>query len=158
MKYVVELRMVDPQPVAGIRVMSHPEDIGAVLSDLLNEVMDFLDTRGVKPTGPPYNRYFATQMGAVEFEAGFPIPEPISGEGRVIGTDLPGGQVVHTVHFGPYNQLREAYRALGLWLKERNWNTIGPPWENYIIGPGDDKDPAHWRTEIYWPVESAPSR
>jgi effector-binding domain-containing protein len=60
-----------------------------------------------------------------------------------------------TTHLGPYDQLRAAYRALGLWLVEQGFKMAGPPWEFYWTDPGAEPDPNRWRTEIIWPVVAA---
>jgi len=155
MEYKIEIDTVNPQPVVGIRAITHLEDIGAVLAELLSEVIEYIEQQGAQPAGPPYNRYHSTQMGAMELEIGFPVAEPMAGAGRVAGGDLPGGKVARTVHFGPYVGLRDAYRAMGIWLKENKWNTIGRPWELYVVGPGEEHEASLWRTEIFWPVEPA---
>jgi len=156
--YAIEVRTLRAQPVAGIRAVAKPEAIGATLADLLPEVLAYLDREGQTPAGPPYNRYHGAQEDGIALEAGFPIAIPIVGNGRVEGGELPAGPAAITLHRGSYPGLRDAYRALGLWLKAEGRALHGLPWEFYTIGPDQEDDPERWRTEVVWPIQGGAAR
>jgi len=59
---------------------------------------------------------------------------------------------VVTVHRGPYNGLTDTYNALAAWMEANGHEQGGAPWEVYLTDPGETRDPADYRTEVYWPV------
>jgi effector-binding domain-containing protein len=150
--YTIEVKTLPPQPVVGIRTVTPVTRIGATLAEVLNEVMEYLEAQGVEPAGPPYNRYHGTSDEGIAMEAGFPVARALPGTERVLAGELPGGEVAVTWHMGPYAKLRDAYRALGLWLKANGREMAGSPWELYWTDPGEIGHPGLWKTEIYWPI------
>jgi len=57
------------------------------------------------PVGPPVTRFHSVEEDMVDVEAGLPLAEATVGEGRITASELAGGQVVSTYHFGPYDKL-----------------------------------------------------
>jgi effector-binding domain-containing protein len=86
-----------------------------------------------------------------EIEAGFPVAGPVSGEGDVVASNLPGGTVAVVTHIGPYDRMIPAYRALQEWITAEGGTSEGPPWEIYYSDPQAQPDPETWRTDIVQP-------
>jgi effector-binding domain-containing protein len=40
------------------------------------------------------------------------------------------------------------------WMEAQGFRAAGAPWEAYLTDPAEHPDPADWRTEICWPIES----
>ena len=152
MAYEMEVRTLQSQPVASIRVTTTPAEIGSTLGQLLPEIWRHLEKLGVHPAGPPFARYHAHDAGQVDLEAGLPVPGPIAGDERIAAGELPAGEVVTTWHVGPYDTLSRAYEAVEAWIKERGREPAGAPWEVYWTDPGEVPDPNEWKTELLWPV------
>jgi effector-binding domain-containing protein len=153
MSYEIELKDVEPQPVLSIKTKCKIAEIGPIIKQILPEVFNYLDKRGVHPSGPPFTRYHGFADDEVELEGGFPVAEPQQGEGRVEAGKLPGGTVARTMHVGPYEDLPKVHDALDRWIEEMGKEPAGPQWERYWTDPGKEPDPAKQETELLWPVK-----
>ena len=153
MPYDIEEKKLEPQPILSIRTSCQIAEIGAVLKEILPEVFRHLDELGVRPSGPPFTRYHNFDGTNCEIEAGFPVAEPQSPEGRVQAGELPGGNVITTIHTGPYEQLPQAHDALDEWLRDNGGKSRGAQWESYVTDPGTEPDPLKCQTELIWPVD-----
>jgi effector-binding domain-containing protein len=153
--YAVEAREVSKQPVASIRITTTPEEIGPTLGVLFSEVLQYLESIGVAPSGPSFTRYYEVRPDYIDLEAGFLVAEPVPNGGRVKADELPAGTVAVTWHIGPYDTLHEAYPALQEWMNQNGRTAGGPSWEFYWSAPDEVPDPTQWQTEIFWPLKSA---
>ena len=152
MAHEVETRDIEPQATAGIRATTTPEELGRVLGEILPEVWGYLRDQGTQPAGPPFARYHEYRQDRVELEAGLPVAEPVTGEGRISAGTLPGGKVAATWHVGPYDTLSTAYEALEAWIGDQDRKPVGAPWEVYWTDPGETSDSSEWKTEVLWPI------
>jgi effector-binding domain-containing protein len=149
------VKEVKPQPMVSIRTQCHAAEIGASLQEILPEIWSYLQRLGVQPSGPPFTRYHGLDGNQADIESGMPVAEPVEGEGRITPGELPGGTVLTTVHFGPYEKLPEAHDALHIWLRDQNKEPAGPQWEFYWTDPGQEPDPYKRKTELVWPIRDA---
>ena len=86
------------------------------------------------------------------------LDAPFDGNGELIGSATPAGEVVTTTHFGPYGRLHEAHRAVHDWAASRGHHLAGPNWE--IYGHWADEwntNPDRIRTDVYHLLETAGS-
>ena len=150
MAYEIEVVERERQPVACVREKVPPE-IGDLVGRLIGEVWGVLERAGVHPSGGPYAR--SIWQPEMDVEVGFPVADPVEGEGRVVAGELPGGRAAVTTHAGPYNQLRGAYEAVQAWVAEQGLAIAGAPWETYLTDPNETPDPNDWRTEVVFPVQ-----
>lgn len=149
----VVVRRIEPQPVASIRLVTTPAELGARLGEALPEVWACLERQGLHPAGPPFARYLVYGDDEVELDAGFPVSAPAADEGRVVAGELPGGPVAATWHVGPYETLNQTHVAMVYWLREHGHAPAGAPWEIYWTDPEEVPNPDEWRTEVIWPIE-----
>jgi effector-binding domain-containing protein len=152
MTYDVEIRQLDRQPAATIRITTTPKEIGPTLAEVLPEVGRYLQRSGVSASGPPFARYHAYERDRVDMEAGMPVSGPVTGGSRVQPSDLPSGSAATVWHVGPYDKLFRAWAALQAWLKENSWEEAGPGWEMYVTDPGEEPDSSLWKTQVVQPV------
>jgi effector-binding domain-containing protein len=150
MTYDIQSRTVPTQPTAVVWASLPADDIAGWLPDVYQEVMTYLTDTGVTPAGAPFARLTFTGR-TVDIEAGFPVPSPVSGRGRVVPSTLPGGTVAVTTHRGRYEELGVAHDAITGWLKEHGHEADGSPWEVYYTDPQTVPDPARWRTDVVAP-------
>lgn len=68
--------------------------------------------------------------------------------------ELPATNVAVSAHRGAYDDIDTTYRHLGAWVAEHAEPADLPVRELYLVGPGDVEDPADFRTEICWPVQT----
>lgn len=66
---------------------------------------------------------------------------------------VPAGKVVKAIHTGDYAGLMNAHMEIDTYLKTKNLQVAGNPWESYPVGPATEKDTAKWVTEIYYPIQ-----
>lgn len=152
MGYACTLRTVAPQPVLCIRVSTTSDELAHTIGTCAAAVWQHLHRSRAIAAGPPYTRYLYTKEGRIEIEVGFPIEEPVPGDGLIRLAMLPGGEVVATVHVGPYERLPEAGAALDAWAREHGREPAGPAWELYVRNAGDVNDPSEFLTEVIRPL------
>lgn len=116
------------------------------------EVASYLEGTGASAAGPPFARFFDFTEDEADFEAGFPVAEPIAGEGRIAAGELPGGLAAVTTHVGPYEGLQDTHAAIGEWVLANGHDPSGPVWEVYATDPREEPDRSKWRTEVVWPL------
>ncbi|MEU4194952.1 MerR family transcriptional regulator [Kribbella sp. NPDC026611] len=106
--------------------------------------------------GATYSDEFFTE-DAGEVVAFLPVaPDQPPADGVEL-VDLPGGFFAVAVHTGAFTDFDRSYGALGSHVAEHCEVAPGPIRELYVVGPGDDPDPANYRTEICWPIQQLPS-
>lgn len=153
MSYEFAIRKVPPQPTMSIRGETTLAELRGTVGEYVSEVWRCVQRQGGKPTGPPFTRYHAVDGQRIEVEAGFPVRAAMAGEGRVRPRELPGGEVAVMTYVGPYEGLVMAGEALAGWTRAQGREAAGPNWEVYVTAPGDEPDPARWRTEIVKPLK-----
>jgi effector-binding domain-containing protein len=116
--------------------------------------------RGLAIAGYPITRYLETSVGLVTFETGMRVTAHggdwtvADGQGEVLAEMLPRGPAAATIHFGPYDQLQDAYAAIEEWIAANGFRQNGAPWEAYLNDPADHPNPQDWKTEVYWPFQA----
>jgi DNA-binding transcriptional MerR regulator len=101
------------------------------------------------PVGPPgalYGESFFTEA-AGEVTAYVPVAQPATGT-----STMPGGPCAVATHTGPYSDLDQTYAALGSWVAGHADGAPGPIREIYLTDPSAAADPAHFRTDVCWPL------
>jgi effector-binding domain-containing protein len=151
MIYQCAVREVPTQPILSIRGRTTRAALVSTIGDYLGEVWQFAASTG-QLAGPPFTRYHHVAGEDIELEAGLPVRRPVKGAGRVQAGELPGGEVVATLHFGPYDRLRAAGAALDEWARQHGRQAAGPHWQVYWTDPGAVPNPAEWRTEVLKPL------
>lgn len=130
-----------------------PQDISANMGKAFNTVIQHMQSAGVSPAGPALTVYPIYDETRMTFRAGFVIAsgdaEKASGEVKYDVT--PAGNMLHTVHTGPYHKLRDTYNVLMKHLKSIGRMPSMPSWELYINEPGTVAE-EELLTEIYIPT------
>jgi effector-binding domain-containing protein len=156
MPYECTIKRVQPQPTLSIRGRTSVGELPRTFGEYMREVWSHLEKSGQRPAGPPFTRYHAADdLEAIDFEAGFIVGPGLAGAGRVQAGALPGGEVIATDHFGPYEHLPRAGEALDQWLVDNDRTAAGPNWEYCWTDPGAEPDPAKWHTEVQKPLAAA---
>jgi effector-binding domain-containing protein len=144
MDYDVQLQRVEPHIMAAVRRQAKAPQLPSVIPAACGEVWQFLRAAGIANSGLNAVVYHDQVMN---IDCGVIVNAPFNGNGSVKCTATPGGNVVTVAHYGPYNLLGEAYRAITDWCNARHVKTVGPSWE--IYGHWND-DPSQLRTDIYF--------
>lgn len=146
------------QPYVAIRTAVTMQQLPG-LTDRIGEVSGWLAQRGIAPAGPPFLRYNVIDMERLlDVEAGFPVTAAVEGDGRVIAGVLPAGRYATAIHAGHFDGLIGAVRSLLQWADAQGleWDmssaSDGEHWgcrlEIYLTDPGEQPDPAEWRTQL----------
>ncbi|CAM2064053.1 Helix-turn-helix domain-containing protein [Sulfidibacter corallicola] len=155
MSYQVEKKVITATPFLFMKKQTKPEAIAEALASMFVPVFQFATSRGIPFAGPPTARYVSYGPGLVTIEAGMPIAGQADAEGDITSGSLFGGDVVTTIHKGPYDSLNLAHEAIQVWIAEHNEQADGAPWESYLTDPGEVPDPSEWLTEITYPLKKA---
>ncbi|WP_020524760.1 GyrI-like domain-containing protein [Catelliglobosispora koreensis] len=150
MSYSVKELTLPLQPTAAIHATVPLGQLAPWLQKAYGEIITVLAAQHVSATGPPYGR-FAFRGDAVDVEAGFPVQHTFIRDRRVVMSALPAGMAAVTTHFGPYEQLSDAYKDVQAWLDVHGFQQAGPHWEVYYSDPASEPDPATWRTDVFVP-------
>jgi AraC family transcriptional regulator len=140
----------EPQPIAFIRKTT--PDIGMALPELLPRAFGWVMQNGGAVAGMPFVRYLEIKPGSFTIEAGVPTSTQMQGSGDVETGELAGGELAIGDHVGPYDQLAETGQAVARYLADQGRKASGSMWESYLTDPGQEPDPAKWRTEVCYPL------
>jgi len=151
MTYEIEVKDLPARSVASVRVSTAPNRMGATFMEVLPEVLAYLRKEGIEPVGPSFG-IFHSFGDQVDMEAGFPVSDSVSGEGRVVGRTLDSATFAVTWHHGSYRSIGEAHRAIEGWIGDNGRRVAGPPWEVYWTGPDSGKDTSEYVTEVGYPI------
>jgi effector-binding domain-containing protein len=153
MTYEFHVKEIQPQRILSIRGKAPKSAIAENIGEFLREVWSHIQKLGEQPVGRPVTCFHSVEEDIVDVEAGLPVAEATIGEGRITVSELPGGQVVSTYHFGPYDKLNLAEEALNIWVHDNAREEAGPSWQIYWTDPGEGLNPNEWKTEIFKPLK-----
>jgi len=132
--YHVVTKAVRAQPLAAVRRRVTAQDVGRTWKPALDLVWDFLRRHeGLRTDGHNCFLYHhAVEFGAaMEIDFGVQVIRPFEGEGEVIFTETPAGEVAMTTHVGSYDKLAGAYNAIHSWSAANGRTFGGWSWEIY---------------------------
>jgi AraC family transcriptional regulator len=150
----IERREIAPQHIVFVRLRVARHELSSAIGEGLGKAFPYSQRVGLAIAGRPFTRYQSTGPGLHRIEVGIPVTTAASGESDVEAGTLPGGPVAVAMHAGSYDTLTETYAALERWIEANGYRIGGAPWESYITDPADLPDPADWRTEVYWPLQT----
>ena len=138
-----------------------PIPFGKYLQPAWDEVHDWMNKKGVRPSGPPIIRYLTTDMSKeLDIDIGFLVDNAVKGDNRITTDVLPAGRYATLLYTGPYRGkgIYKATIALLEWARENKikWDTSkkkGVEWWNgraefYFSDPTVDKDASKYETEL----------
>ncbi|MFC2172188.1 GyrI-like domain-containing protein [Acidobacteriota bacterium] len=152
MKYDCTLKKLDSQPVMSIRGWTNLEQLSSTIAEYLEQIWKYIEIADGEVVGPPFSRCHQEKGGEIDIEAGVPIRTALPDESVIKSGELPGGEAVVTVHYGPYKRLLEADESLEAWVRQHERAPSGPSWQVYCSNPGEVPNPEEWKTEIVKPL------
>jgi effector-binding domain-containing protein len=132
MQYEIQVQEVAAQAALVVKGKVNIEKAGDAIGANIGAVSALLESKKLQPAGAPFTRTYSFENGVMEFESGFPVVTTTKGQGDVIGTQLPKGQVATTVHVGTHEGSEQAYAAIEAWMKANKKQPAGAPWEVYL--------------------------
>ena len=133
MNYQIVTKTVGAQPLAAVRRRALSRDVGRIWKPALDLVWDFLRlNEGLRAGGHNCFLYHhADRDAAMDIDFGVQVIRPFEGEGEVICTETPAGEIAMTTHVGSYDKLSSAYDAIHSWRAATGCSFAGCSWEIY---------------------------
>lgn len=144
-----EITTIEPRPTAVVIGTMKMAELGNFFDSSYHRVAEALQRQGVTPH-EAFGFYPRMPTDSIEVEVGFTTSEPISPDGDVVASQLPGGEIVHATYVGAYEGLSGAYGELIEWLQAQGRQPGPAMWEVYVTEPTPDADPNSMVTEVYW--------
>ena len=146
----VQFVTVDPRATAVVAQTTTWAEFPRLWGQLLGEVYGFVRSRGELATGAGSERWQNVMLykdQRPDVEVGVLVSRPFEPHGRVVPSELPGGEVATAVHRGDYATLGATHDAVREAAPARGRELAGPCWE--IYGHASE-DPGDQETEIFW--------
>lgn len=150
MDYQVVIKTVNAQPLAAVRRRVLARDIGGTWKPALDLVWEFLRRHeGLPIVGHNCFLYHHPDRHGEEIDIyfGVQVVRPFDGEGEVICTETPAGEIAITTHIGGYDKLAGAHEAIHHWSASAARPLAAWSWETY--GDWTD-DPAKLETQVVY--------
>ncbi|HSP75855.1 MAG TPA: GyrI-like domain-containing protein [Cryobacterium sp.] len=143
---------LEPRTLVGVHETPRMDELTEFMGRALGTAATAIDKQGAHPAGPPISMYHGSPTDIVDITAGFPVAQPVTPTPGVVIETLPGGPAIEAIHTGPYDTLTETYAELTTWVAEQKLNLSPDMWEEYVVGPDTEPDPAKWQTRIVFPL------
>jgi effector-binding domain-containing protein len=154
MKYDVGLETVtETRSLAVVRRRASLQELPKIVPEACGIVWNVVRAQQVKGAGRNVALYLDDE---INLEVGVELESPWPGHGEVVASQLPAGTVATTVHFGPYQRLKDAHWAIRDWCTQNGRSIAGPNWE--IYGHWEEAwntDPSRIRTDVYYLLKAA---
>lgn len=147
MRYQIELTDSKPITTAVIRSRVPAGELAKFVPAACGEVWSFIRSAGLPRPG----RHTALYLDGGSVEVGAEVSAPFAGNERIHCSELPAGRVVTTVHFGPYQRLKDAHEAIREWCARNGHRCSGTSWEVY--GHWEESwntDASKIRTDVFY--------
>ena len=141
---------VDPRPTAAVAQTTTWKEFPTLWGQLLDEVYRFVRPRPDLATGDGrelWQNVMLYKDDRPDVEVGVLVSGSFEPEGRVIASELPGGEVATAIHRGDYGELGVTHAVVRDHVAAHGRELAGPRWEIY----------GHWRenpgeleTEVFW--------
>ena len=150
MSYEVVTKTVSSQILAAVRRRVFIGQVGRAWKPALDLVWEFLRRQdGLRTDGHNCFLYHhpPNREAALDIDFGVQVVRPFSGEGEVVCTETPAGEVAMTTHLGSYSGLAAAHSAVHSWRAATGRAFGACSWEIY----GDwTEDEAKLETQVVY--------
>jgi len=129
------------------------DKLSAFFAEKYGALYSTLAKSGIQVNEPPCAFYYSIDEKKMETDLAAAVPvsdtcPEIQGFTKVV---IPATKALTITHYGSYDNMTETYGLLEKYLKEHDLEKI---WimEQYLSDPQLEKDPANWKTNIYFGV------
>jgi effector-binding domain-containing protein len=141
----VALKAVDPTPTAVVKAATTWAEFPTLWRPMLDQVWSFLRSSAADGLWTHGHNVMLYKDDVPNVEIGVLVNGEFAGEGDVVASQLPGGEVVRGLYRGDWARLGEGHDAVQRFAAEQGLELAGPRWE--IYGHEDGGEP---ETEIYY--------
>jgi len=128
-------------------------DIGAVITELINNMQN----QNINPQGPPIAIYYSipedTPEAELEWEVGFPITPHSEPQAPLQKKVWDYQLVAQAVHIGAYEKAGDTILEVLEWMEANRYVQDGPILGQYLNMPSPDTPPDKLRTQIWIPCK-----
>ena len=111
-----------------------------------------LRSRRADLAGPPMMVLHRRDESGVSVDLVYPTSVPVQGLESVESAELPGTEVLSTIHAGPHESIGDAIAALGRAARDAGRTPSGPLRTIHLAAPLEVVDPNDFLTEVQLPI------
>jgi effector-binding domain-containing protein len=127
------------------------DQLSKVVPEACGVVWSAIKSLGVRGAGRLVAVYLGKTGGQFDMEIGAELAAALSGNGELISSATPAGEVATVTHFGPYATLGRAHEAIQGWCAAQNRTLAGPCWVIYGHWLKEwNSDPSKTRTDVVY--------
>lgn len=152
MDYQIQLTEEPAQPILSIRTVTAVGNLLQELGKAYHAIINYLQQKGLQPSGPAFVAYYNMDMENLDVEMGFPVAEKMPGQSEIKAGVIPGGRQVACMHRGPYQECGPAYEEANRWMREKGYIPTGVAYEFYYNSPGEVPE-SELLTKIMFPLK-----
>lgn len=129
------------------------EEVGQQLGQIFGRISACAEKCKMESSGPPM-AWYSGPDAPWTLTAGMPYTTKCEHPEEGISVkEVPGGKVVVAHYFGPYGDMKLGYEALEAYIKNKNLEMAGPPYEVYIGDSEKETDPYKVQSDIVFPIK-----
>lgn len=135
-----------PETTAVVRGRIRMDELPGFFDRSFSALTSTLSAQGIAPAGPAFGLYHGPPGDFAALEVGFVTERPVTSDGDVVASSLPGGRVARAVHEGSFDGLGESWQGLFSWIAHQGLIPRAEFWEVYLTEPIPDdgsRRPAH---------------
>lgn len=143
--YTVSIVERTAQPILSVREIMGINDFGKYFGLLFEK----METENLIPAGQTMAIYHDREFNPENSDIEVAVPIAEKEKASYI---LDGGSFAHTIHYGSYSRLADAYGALTEWIEKNGYQSKGAPFEIYEKSNMTGLPIEQWETSIYFPI------
>ena len=147
---VVRFVKIDPRPTAVVAQTTTWAEFPSLWGRLLGEVYGFVRSRPELATGSGnelWQNVMLYKDQTPDVEVGVLVAATFDPQGRVVASELPGGEVATAIHRGDYARLGATHDAVREHVAAQGRELAGPCWEIYGHAHADASEQ---EAEVFW--------
>ena len=129
------------------------KNIAKDMGEMLMGTGKYIKENNIETTGMPLSVYHKWDKTSVLMDVGHPTTKKHEGDGETKYTMIPGSKALKITHYGDYTHLNVSHAKIFKYMRDKNIEAAGAPWEQYITDPSMELDKSKWRTDIYHPIK-----
>jgi effector-binding domain-containing protein len=149
----IELKKLESFEYASIREKVFFNDVSSRMSEMYQEVANFVAATTMQINGVPFAIYHEMKNDTIDLECGYPVSELILPEEPVQTGTFQPARCAMVEYFGNYDELEKTHTTIQQWIEKHRFRMAGPPIEKYLTGAATESDSEKWHTKIYYPVK-----
>jgi len=130
------------------------DKLSTFFGETYGAIYSALGKQGIQSQEPPFSIYYSVDEAKKETDlaAAVAVPESAKDIEGFEKVNIPRSKALLVTYYGPYDNMRPAYEKLDEYVAKHN---LKREWmlEQYFSDPQVEKDPAKWKTDIYFIVK-----